>query len=359
MISDKGFTLPASDGMRKYLHITEPVGQVGLTCILYFQGGHLPEVQAKACECIREYVQILGKEARCCLTPAGRLVMAGKKGLPLMNEEQVRKRQENGHLAASYLVSSNATLEEFDRQPPKCMLRICLYLGKMIPYYSGKWARPDMPSEIPLDRQNSYIFASFAPSLFLVDEPPISFVDLVLKWCGRLRPVSGTAGWGITRACEPYYAESMRTFIAPYLLRFPGLDMPRPAYPDIFTEHIANINWLTILNEELTERIGGPERLRELGEDFPVAEYPGGYVLQAGPRPEVGDRDIGDIPRFYGKVHELLRPLYPPLDCMTYLTGFVLPPDAGPDYNIQILGGKPDDEKNLHAFFEQWMHRFE
>ena len=61
MILDNGFVLPASDGMRKYLGITEPVGQVGLTCVLYFRGGHLPEVQAKACECIREYVQILGK----------------------------------------------------------------------------------------------------------------------------------------------------------------------------------------------------------------------------------------------------------------------------------------------------------
>ena len=354
-----GFALPASDGMRKYLGITEPVGQVGLTCVLYFRGGHLPEVQAKACECIREYVQILGKEARCCLTPAGRIVMAGKRGLPLMDEKQVSKLQEKNSFAASYLVSSNATREEFDHHPPKCMLGVGLYLEKMTPRYSGQWARPDMPSDIPLERQNSYIFASFAPSLFLVDEPPIPFVDLVLKWCQRLRPVNGTAGWGITRACDPYYAESMRTFITPYLLRFPGLDMPDPVFVDVFTEHIANINWLTILNEELAARIGGPERLRSLGEDFPIAEYPGGYVIQAGPRPELGDRSKGDIPRFYARVHELLRPLYPPLECMTYLTSFALPPDAGPDYDIRVLGGKPDDEKHLHAFFEQWMHRFD
>ena len=157
MILDKGFALPASDGMRKYLGITEPVGQVGLTCVLYFRGGHLPEVQAKACECIREYVRILGKEARCCRTAAGRIVMAGKKGLPLMDEEQVHKLQEKGSFAVSYLVSSIATREEFERQPPKCMLDVNLQLGKMSP-------------RIPLDRQISYIFASFAPSLFLMDE---------------------------------------------------------------------------------------------------------------------------------------------------------------------------------------------
>ena len=346
MISDKGFTLPASDGMRKYLRMPEPVGQVGLTCILYFQGGHLPEVQAKACECIREYVQIMGKEARYCLTPAGRLVMAGKKGLPLMDEEQVRKLQEKGELAAYYLVSSIATREEFERQPPKCMLDVSLQLGKMRPY-------------IPVDRQVSYIFASFAPSLFLVDEPPIPFVDLVLKWCGRLRPVSGAAGWGITRACDFIHSEIVRPFIAPYLLRFPGLNLPETLYTYLFIKHIADINWLTILNEELAACVGGPERLRELGEDFPVAEYPGGYVLQAGPRPEVGDREIGDIPRFYGNVQELLRPLYPPLKDMSYPTNVVLPPDAGPDFNPQILGAEPEAQKYYDDFLEQWMHRFE
>ena len=341
-----GFALPASDGMRKYLGITEPVGQVGLTCVLYFRGGHLPEVQAKACECIREYVRILGKEARCCRTAAGRIVMAGKKGLPLMDEEQVHKLQEKGSFAVSYLVSSIATREEFERQPPKCMLDVNLQLGKMSP-------------RIPLDRQISYIFASFAPSLFLMDEPPIPFVDLVFKWCVRLRPVSGAAGWGITRACDFIHSEIVRPFIAPHLLRFPGLNLPETLYTYLFTEHIADINWLTILNEELAARVGGPERLRSLGEDFPVAEYPGGYLIQAGSLPEVGDRNSGDIPRFYGKVQELLRPLYPPLEDMTYPTNVVLPPDAGQDYDIRVLGGKPDDEKHLHAFFEQWMHRFD
>ena len=354
-----GFVLPASDGMRKYLGITEPVGQVGLTCVLYFRGGHLPEVQAKACECIREYVQILGKEARCCLTPAGRIVMAGEKGLPLMDVKQVSKRQEKDSITASYLVSSNATREEFKRQPPKCMLRIGLYLKKRNVLYSRKRARPDMPSDIPLDRQVSYIFASFAPSLFLVDEPPIPFADLVLKWCQRLRPVNGTAGWGVTRACDILYAESIRAFIAPDLLRFPGLDMPDTFFSEVFTEHIANINWLTMLNEELAARIGGPERLKALGEDFPIAEYPGGYVIQAGPRPELGDRNKGDIPRFYARVHELLRPLYPPLECMTYLTGAVLPPDAGPDFDPRVFGFAPEDQIYLHDFFRQWMHRFD
>lgn len=352
-----GFVLPASEGLRKYVGITEPVGRVGLTCMFYFRGGHLPEIQANACECIREYARILGKEARCCLIPSGRLVLAGKKGLPLMDEKQVSQLQEEGDWEADFLISSNATFEEFDRWPPTCMLRVGLYLNKGLRLY---WKNPPgTPSDIPLDRQVSYLFASFAPSLFLLEEPPIPFADLVLKWCQALRPVNGTAGWGITRACDVLYAESVRPFIAPYLLLNPGLDMPNPFFAENFTEHIANISWLTMINEELAARIGGPERLMSLGEDFPVRDYPGGYVIQAGPRPELGDREKGDIPKFYATVQELLRPLYLPLEHLDYLTEAVIPPDAGPDFDPSVLGFRPDDRKNLHAFFAQWLHRFD
>ena len=36
-----GFTLPAPEGIHNW-DITEPLGQVGLVCILYFRNGHLP-----------------------------------------------------------------------------------------------------------------------------------------------------------------------------------------------------------------------------------------------------------------------------------------------------------------------------
>ena len=44
-----GLTLPATEGMRKHWNITEPLGHVGLVCILYFRNGHLPEIQTAAC----------------------------------------------------------------------------------------------------------------------------------------------------------------------------------------------------------------------------------------------------------------------------------------------------------------------
>ena len=235
-----GFALPTPNGVQSN-SITETLGWVGLTCILYFERGYLPEVQAGVCECIREYVQILGKEARSCVSLTNRIVLAKKKGLPLPNEEQIRKKQEKGHRFASYIVSSNATREDFYIQPPKCMFDLTLRLMEYNPYfYQGK--------------DISYIFAGFAPSLFLVDEPPIPFAELVLSWCKRLRPVSGAAGWGVTRACGFPASEYVRPYIAPYLLRFPGLNLPTtfPTHP--FINQISDINWLTIINEELAAR---------------------------------------------------------------------------------------------------------
>ncbi len=340
-----GFALPTPNGVQSN-SITETLGWVGLTCILYFERGYLPEVQAGVCECIREYVQILGKEARSCVSLTNRLVLAKKKGLPLPNEEQIRKKQEKGHRFASYIVSSNATLEYFYIQPPKCMFDLTLRLMEYNPYfYQGK--------------DISYIFAGFAPSLFLVDEPPIPFAELVLSWCKRLRPVSGAAGWGVTRACGFPASEYVRPYIAPYLLRFPGLNLPTtfPTHP--FINQISDINWLTIINEELAARAGGPERLWSLGENIPVVEYPGGYVIQAGPRPEIGDRSKGDIPRFYGKVQDLLRPLYPPRGQMMYPTNIVLPPDAATGFIPPKSDPDPKNQKYTHDFLSLWLHRFE
>lgn len=340
-----GLTLPATEGMRKHWHITEPLGHVGLVCILYFRNGHLPEIQTAACECLREYARIVGTEIRSYTDENDRFVSVKKKGLVLLDEKKVRDLQKGGKLAAYYGLYSSVTRKECALIPHRFMLDLWLLLQTPTnPYFS-------------LDTQISYFYVSFAPSLFLLDEPPISFADLVLRWCERLRPVSGHAGWGITRPVDRVQSHLVRRFITPYLRRFPGLTMPDTCFP-LFQEHIADINWLTMINEELAARIGGPQRLRALGEDFPVAEYPGGYVVQAGPRPEIGDRDNGDLPRFYGKVQDLLRPLYPTLPGSGYPTDFALPPNAPADYAPTRWGG-PVMEEERDRFLHQWLHRFE
>lgn len=338
-------------------HSPHIAGRVGLTCTLYFRGGHLPEVRENVYECIREYREILGDRARCCLLPPGRVVRAGKKGLPLLTEEHVLKAQHKGEDSAEYILTSAEELGYRDSEPqpptPDNLLWTELYLNSP-PDFSRSFPCPGVASRVPLDKQISMLFAGFAPSLFLLNEQPLSFVELVLRWTARLRPVSGFAGWGVMYTPDPYLREEVKQCIAPYLLRFPGLSLTDATWlSNFFAGHIATINWLTMINEELAARIGGPEQLASLGRDCPITPYPGGYVIQAGPRPEIGDRNRGEIPLFYRRVHELLRPLHPPQTCLYYLASSLLPPDYVPKDE------KTENRQALHAFFEQWMRRFE
>ena len=141
------------------------------------------------------------------------------------------------------------------------------------------------------------------------------------------------------------------------MLRFPGLELPPlPVMPEdtrLFENHIAGINWLTVICRRFAEQVGGEESLRALGKEYPIARYDDGFIIQAGPKPELGDRKAKRIPSYYGKVHELLRPLYPPQTCLYYLASCLLPPDYVPKNE------KAENRQALHAFFDQWMRRFE
>ncbi len=299
-----GFILPALDQPPG----TPPAGRVGLMFLLHFRGGHLAAVQEGVCECIREYARLSDSTARCGKIAAGRVALAGAKGLTLPDEARIRKMQEQGKKEFSCLISSSATREDYERQPPACLLQARLHLNETPPR-AGKKTRP-APPPVPLDGRISTLAAIFPPSLFLMDSRPLPFVTLLRRWCERLRPVSGTAGWGIAPVCEPAQAAVMSPFLLPHLRRFPGLSL-LPSPDEASAEPDDSVNWLTILDEEQTACIGGPERLAALGRDCPVYDYPGGHIIQAGPRPELGDGNRGEIPRFYGMVRELLRPLCP------------------------------------------------
>lgn len=112
-------------------HSPHMPGRVGLTCTLFFQGGHLPEVRENVYECIREYREILGDRARCCLLPPGRVVRAGKKGLPLLTEEHVLKAQHKGEDSAEYIRHpqkswATETANRSPRRPTTCSGRNCI-----------------------------------------------------------------------------------------------------------------------------------------------------------------------------------------------------------------------------------------
>lgn len=323
------------------------LGRVALTFTLYFINGNTQEIQHNICECIREYVSLIGDEARCCVSPSSsRLLLAEDGKLELMDEETIRRKQENGSSIAEFYVASHTSGEDYDKVPAKFSLRTVLLVNDAEFAFDGT----------PLDKEVSTLSAVFAPSFFLLDKQPLTFADLVLKWCDALRPQSGAAGWGVSQLSDLWLVGPNKEGLARYLLQYPGLDLPSVMPTSRFVHHIASINWLTILCDELAEQIGGPESLRSLGKEYPLARYDGGHIIQAGPTPQLGDREHGDVLPQYGKVHELLRPLYPPLEELTYITdGFY---DYHPQTRRVNIESAEKTERDLRTFFSFWMDRY-
>lgn len=326
-----------------------PAGRVTLTCTLYFKNAHLSEVQEAVCKCAKEYIALIGPEAKSSISgsPARfHLAKNGKVTPPRVST--FRTVQEKGiRPTAMYRVFSHASGAEFDSLPPKFSLFIYMQLNKKYRF------------SLPMERMTSVFSAVFAPSFFLLDRSFEDFSALVHKWCDALHPHSGVAGWGVSQQSEDSNFMVTHGMCVRELLRYPGLDYPaRPVLDNAlasFENNIASINWLTILCDDLAERIGGEASLRALGEGYTLSRYDGGYIIQAGPEPELGDRDEGDFLPQYGKVHDLLRPLYPPLKKLNYLTNNVY------DYNPHTQNVNSDsmrNEKKLHEFYESWMNRY-
>ena len=248
---------------------------------------------------------------------SSRLHLAKNGKIKLLTENDIRKVRERGgrwpvkFLMAShettvkFLMASHETMEEYNTVPPKFSLFVSLQLDI-----------EDSEDEIPPERKVSMISAVFPPSFFLIDKQPLTFTDLVLKWSNALHPLSGTAGWGISQhSGQINFLVAQDTF-AQELLRFPGLELPPlPTMPEdtrLFENHIAGINWLTVICRRFAEQVGGEKSLKALGREYPIARYDDGFIIQAGPKPELGDRKAKRIPAYYGKVHDLLRPLHPP-----------------------------------------------
>lgn len=333
--------------MRKY-GTDEPMGRVGLICSFYFRGAHLPEVQAKACECLREYVQIVGEEARSSEID-GHFSRAGKKELPVLTEEKIAEFQSNNEYHVDCVISSADSHLDMGRTPSTSMFWLTLLLDHMF-----------TPEGIPFDKQISTLWVCFRPSLFLLQTQPISFVELICKWCEALNPVHGTAGLGIVRAIDLFEGVRFWSILAPYLLEYPGLELlPSFIRAPVYTENIVDINWLTILNDELAERVGGQAALNSLGEDCPVAQYPGGAIIQAGPEPVIGNRDKGEIPKAYGKVQKLLMPLYPPVEKMFHISGGALPYSIGVEPSPAGTYPEKEVKRRYRDFYRQWLNRFE
>lgn len=106
-------------------------GRVALTCTLYFRNAHLPEVQEAVCKCAKEYIALIGPEAKSSISGSPARFHLAKNGkVTPPRASTFRKAQEKGRPTAMYHVFSHASGEEFDSLPPTFSLYIYMQLNQ-------------------------------------------------------------------------------------------------------------------------------------------------------------------------------------------------------------------------------------
>ncbi|MCC6555972.1 MAG: DUF3396 domain-containing protein [Polyangiaceae bacterium] len=148
-----------------------------------------------------------------------------------------------------------------------------------------------------------------------------SLPDVMLDLCRMTKPVSGYGGIGLVAAAERGIELEHQHIVYAWAQRLPGLEVDFPGSHSNWLpegregkrDGIKGGNWLTALSDRYVGELGGADRveadLKALDERFLVHRYDGGVLIQAGPRPELGDAQRDAWPVLYVKLAKYLKPL--------------------------------------------------
>ena len=159
-----------------------------------------------------------------------------------------------------------------------------------------------------IDTGLGFLHLSF-PLLWFAGPDAGTFPDYVLKVCQKIRPLSGYAGIGVLESDDGYVQDKYQPIVREFAERFPGLEVEaRVEHTLHLRTGIKGVNWLTILGDRWLEEMGGLEHLRTLlDESFGLYPYDGGVVIQAGPKPQIGDAQANRWPQSYVKLAKVLK----------------------------------------------------
>ena len=154
-------------------------------------------------------------------------------------------------------------------------------------------------------------FQVYLPLTWFAEHPGTTFQDFVLSLANRLHPVSGYAGIGVVESLNDYAREAFQDTVRQIGERFPGLEIEYRLGHDIYLKKgIKGVNWLTLLGDRWVQEIGGVDYLRiRLGDDFKLTPYEGGLMIQAGPKPQIGDVTTNRWPQHYVTLAKVLKPI--------------------------------------------------
>jgi hypothetical protein len=133
---------------------------------------------------------------------------------------------------------------------------------------------------------------------------------------------SGLAGYSFE--CSRYAKRKSETHAWSTSMRHPGVDIVRipvdakalgkvtsevDSTAPIGSQGVKGVGWLTLLDTSLCRELGGVAALRrKLPASIEVLECRHGVILQAGPKPELGDINRGETLPLYREIYKLLVP---------------------------------------------------
>ena len=195
---------------------------------------------------------------------------------------------------------------------------------EMLPY----WASEDSPTRVTMGvhmdggdtpesrSDHSFYFSEggdgclrmMVPVEFMLDNPQ-GFVDLAVQMCRRLKFETGQGGFSLHIHHD--YGSSYDKHLRNLSHRFLGLDIGKPSsWFDAFIKGVKTVSWLTLVGDRLLNKIGGRDGLREkFTSDIKIHDLDHGVIIQAGPKPTLGDVKAGDDISYYRRVSRVLEPI--------------------------------------------------
>jgi Protein of unknown function (DUF3396) len=252
------------------------VGSVpAVTGTLFFNGAHTPEVREAICACCDEY-EAIAKEHLTWLwreePPEGPDKIAYAKAKPM--RDMVKRMKENDLMGFCY-VSGEQAHDAGDWEFDVSGMRG--WEAKMVV------------------RGTSAL--RFSMPLLYVEENPTAFQAMFVSFARRLKAIHGYGGYGLVlSAVRLSDNQPFEAFLADKLN---GLDVGHPvAGASHAHEGIKTVSWLTAVNHEMVDQVGGLFAIRsELPMDwFALYDYGAGIVIQAGPKPEAAPADVDPKP---------------------------------------------------------------
>jgi hypothetical protein len=261
------------------------VVKVGLMTTMYFRGAHTPEMKAAVLRCLDFYFQLCRgylKWAKHPSTYRFHTIESGRVPEPSKWLAQLKE-------GASWEFAFRGGDKPEEANAYSIEVLGCADRG--------------------LD-ELSFIKAS-VPMTFYTEHGG-TFSDLVLSFAKELRPFHGYGGLGILESPDRAIASRAEPAVFDIATRFPGLNADYPTSHSLYLKDcVKGADWIVVLSDHFVEKLGGVEALRgQLSSaDFVFMEYPGGLLIKAGSRPQMGDREKNQMPELYVQLARVLKPI--------------------------------------------------